>query len=122
MMTTFAMWSNGFLQTLEIYPAGRRTGGCSGHSICRALRRWNPFSTPLITRIVAQPSGYWVLETETGERHEVRLMGGWIIGSGLSIGFYWKSDDGRTFRSWMTSWRQDPGIWRRLQVRLRMPV
>jgi hypothetical protein len=116
------MWCNGFLEILEIYPAGRWLGGLSGHSFCRVLRRFNPFSTPPITRIVAQQSGNWIIETEPGERLEVRLISGWIIGSGLSIGLCWKSSDGRCFRSWLTSWRQDPVAWRRLQVRLRMPV
>ena len=116
------MWSNGFLQTLEIYPAARWAGRLPGHSFWRVLRRGNPFSTPLITRIVAPPSGNWVLETEQGERYEARLIHGWIIGSGLSIGLAWKSCEGPRFRCWLTCWRQDPVTWRRLQVRLRMPV
>ncbi len=121
-MSVYAMWSNGFLQTLEIYPAGRSPAGGSAHSYCRALRRFIPFSTPPVARIVAQPSGNWVLETEQGDRYEVRLIYGWIMGGGLSIGLSWKSCTGQRFRSWLISWRQDPVIWRRLQVRLRMPV
>lgn len=116
------MWSNSFLQTLEIYPVARCPGGLTGHSFCRVLRRCNPFATPPVTRIIAQPSGKWVLETEQGERYEAQLMHGWIIGNGLGIGLAWKSCEGQCFRAWLTCRRQDPATWRRLQVRLRMPV
>jgi hypothetical protein len=122
-MPVFVMWSNGFLQTLEICPASRCAGGLFVNTFCHGVRRLNPFLTPMVTRIVAQPSGYWILETESGGRYEVNLNGGWIFGSGLCVGLYWKSDDGRqSFRSWLISWRQDPAVWRRLQVRLRIPV
>ena len=122
MMTAFAMWSNGFLQTLEIYPARRHAGRLFGNAFCRFLRRCNPFSAPLVNRIVLNPSGDWLLEFESGQRHEARLCGGWIIGCGQFMGLYWKCLDGQSVCVWLTSWRQDPDTWRRFQVRLRMPV
>ncbi len=89
------MWSNGFLHNLEIYPVGNSRCGLSAGSLWRALHRLNPFSPPPVVRIVARRSGSWAIETETGRWHEVQLISGWIIGGGLCIGLYWKSDDGQ---------------------------
>lgn len=116
------MWYNGFLQILEIDPEGCRAGKPARTAWPRRLWQMNYFYTSAVQRFVARPSGIWTIETEQGKRFEVRLASGWIIGNGLCMGLYWKSESGHRFRCWLAGWRQDPTVLRRLLVRLKLPV
>jgi hypothetical protein len=86
------MWSNGFLQTLEIIPG----------------------------RLRSHASGLWFVASGPGELAEARLIRGWVLGAvaGLAL----RRADGRPYQVLVLRWRQDPETWRRLLVRLWYPA
>jgi hypothetical protein len=116
------MWCNGFLQILEIDLVGHRSGNWVRAGLPGRLRCVNYFYTSVVNRFAARPSGNWTIETEQGKIFEARLVSGWIIGNGLIMGLYWKSESGDRFRCWLAGWQQDPTVLRRLLVRLKLPV
>jgi hypothetical protein len=73
-----------------------------------------------VARIVLDGAGIWTIETDRGERHEARLVRGWIVAEAIA-GIVWRSCDGRDFRAWLISSHYDQDVWRRLLVRLRIP-
>jgi len=103
------MWLNGFYQTLEFElpdPSG-------------TVRR---FSGYRLRRIIAHASGRWSLDPGTGEYVDVEILHGWIGGGGRLVGLRWRSRDGRRFVCGLCCPKPDHDRWRRLLVRLRVPV
>lgn len=103
------MWSNAFCRTLEIAlpdPSG---------TIVR------PFGFG-ICAIVAHVSGDWTLRLCGGEICDVQLRGGWIAGGGRAVGLRWISSDRRRFACGLISRDLEADDWRRLLVRLRVPM
>jgi hypothetical protein len=107
-MTTFSMWCNGFLQTLEFRP--------------RTLAQLFPVKMrrPL-QRVTLDNRGRWNLEFACDDRREAVLSAGWIACRGRVIGLVWTTSKGRNIRAWAFSGDHDPETWRRLFVRLRHP-
>lgn len=109
MIPVFSMWSNAFHQTLEFsFPDS------SG-----AVRCLFGFG---VRRIVAQGSGRWVLDTDDEGCIEASLRHGWIAAGGRMIGLCWISDGGRRFRCGLLTFHPEQARWRRLLVRLRVPL
>jgi hypothetical protein len=121
------MWSNGFLQTLELRPG-------SLASIARACRngqftaRFRPTKTHFHPEWVAlSGSGRWVVSTKPGEICAANLIHGWIFGGGSVLALAWSipaqnRHKSRQFRAWLLSCDHDPQTWRRLIVRLRLQI
>lgn len=103
------MWSNGLSQTLELeFPDESGT-------VFRVFGLG-------IRRIVAHASGDWSLQLRSGERVRVRLRHGWIAASGRAIGLRWVSADRRRFACGICCVDPRRAGWRRLLVRLRVPM
>jgi hypothetical protein len=103
------MWSNAFYQTLEIElpdPSGTVIR-LFGFGICR---------------MIAHASGRWTLDTRGAGCIEARLQYGWIAGGGRLVGLCWMGEDGRRYACGWLSVRPELARWRRLLVRLRVPM
>ena len=103
------MWSNGFYQTLELElpdPSGV------------VLR----FSGSGIRRVIAHASGRWSLDLGQDACFEVELLHGWIGGGGRLVGLRWMSREGCRFVCGLCCLDPDRDRWRRLLVRLRVPM
>ncbi len=103
------MWSNAFCQTLELeFPDGSGT-----------FYRLFGFR---IRRIVAHASGDWSLQLRSGERVRVRLEHGWIAASGRVVGLRWVGDQRSRYDCGIFCVEPRRADWRRLLVRLRVPM
>jgi hypothetical protein len=103
------MWSNAFYQTLEIRlpdPAG---------SLVR------PFGQR-IQRILVHASGAWSLGLADGSAVDVSLRAGWIAAGGRAVALSWIADDRRRYVCMILCTRPEERRWRRLLVRLRVPM
>jgi hypothetical protein len=121
------MWSNGFLQTLELRPG-------SLASITRAFQngRYSACFRPIKTHfhsewVALSGSGRWVVSTEPGEICAANLTRGWILGGGSVLALAWRipaqnRQKSRQFRAWLLSCDHDARTWRRLIVRLRLQI
>ena len=116
------MWSNGFYRTIELALTDR------AGLIVR-------LSGGRIASIMVHASGSWSLrlasDVASGDASgsaigddwlEVRLTHGWIAAGGRLVGLRWVAPDGRSFASCL--WCGTPGTacWRRLLVRLQVPM
>lgn len=103
------MWSNAFCQTVD-FEFPDRSG---------AILRFSGFG---LRRIIAHPSGDWSVVLKSGERVDVELVRGWAAGGMRAVGLQWEARDRRRFSCGLCclSPSQDP--WRRLLVRLRVPM
>jgi hypothetical protein len=100
------MWSNSFLQNLEI-------------------RLPRPFfcgsrARPRVTRLVSHVSGRWIIDVDCGEPFEARFVRGWIFGDGAVVGLTLRAGDGRNIHRLLYAMHHEPDTWRRLLVRLRL--
>ncbi|MGI9342670.1 MAG: hypothetical protein ACR2QV_07450 [Gammaproteobacteria bacterium] len=103
------MWSNAFCQTLELRfpdPAG-------------AFAR--PFGRR-IQRILVHASGAWSLGLADGRTVDASLRAGWIAAGGRAVGLSWMGDDRRRYACMILCTRPEQRPWRRLLVRLRVPM
>jgi len=105
------MSSNGFLQILDLkiisLPWQNRAG---------------PFACRRVIRMVARPTGLWTLFTADGQRHDARLIGGWVLARGVLIGFRWQTEDSMHLNAITSVRLLTPDIGRRLLTRLRWPL
>jgi len=109
MIRVCSMWSNAFHQTLELeFPDSSGT----------ATRLFG-FG---IRRMIGHASGRWTLETRVGGYVEVRLCYGWVAAGGRLVGLCWTSEDGRRFTCGLLAFHPGRARWRRLLVRLRVPM
>jgi hypothetical protein len=123
------MWSNGFLQTIELRPRSPipdLPGWLKARPVAGMMSRYQT-GRFRVTAATVHGSGRWNLETADGERYDVRLTGGWIGFSGSFMGLAWERLGGqrsgpRTFRAWLVSSDHDRQTWRRLNARLRTPL
>ena len=99
------MWSNGFSRNLEIVP----------------WRLFGPASRPVAgARLVSHVSGRWLVVPAGSDPLEARLVRSWVVGgvAGLTL----RPVGGGRVHALLIRAGQGPGLWRRLQVRLRLPV
>ena len=103
------MWSNAFYQTLDLDLSGSKSSiwRLFGFNICR---------------VIAHPSGRWVLETRTGRLVDAHLHSGWIAGGGRFTGLSWAGSDGNRYACALFAVHPEGAQWRRLLVRLRLPI
>ena len=109
MIRVCSMWSNAFHQTLEIeFP------DASG-----SVLRLFGFG---IRRMIAHGSGRWTLDIRRRGCIEARLQYGWIAAGGRLVGLCWKGEDGRRYACGLYAIGPERARWRRLLVRLRLPM
>lgn len=116
------MWSNGFYRTIELASADRAApvvrlfGGRVASVVAQASGSWS-------LRLVSRPASAAARGGALGDEWlEVRLTHGWIAVGGRLIGLRWVARDGRRFSCWLWCRRPGSARWRRLLVRLRVPM
>lgn len=75
-----------------------------------------------VIRVIAVPTGLWNLFTYDGQRHEARLIGGWVLARGALLGLRWQAEDGQYLDAVTSVRMQSPDVGRRLLARLRWPL
>ena len=103
------MWSNGFWHAIEIAIPDPDA----------AVRRW--FGRELLA-LGTSPSGRWLLTLDDESPVAARLERGWIAGGGRVVGLRWITSDGRRVECGLYCARPGARRWRRLLVRLRVPL
>lgn len=104
------MWSNAFYQTVDL-----RLPDPS-----RVAFRYAGFG---IRRIVAHASGEWALVLEDGEHFDVELRYAWIAAAGHLAGIDWRGrEEPRRISCGLYCLDPAQDTWRRLLVRLRVPM
>lgn len=104
-----SMSSTAFCQTLEyVFPDP------SGN-----IFRFSGFR---LRRIVARADGRWFLVPNRGEGAIAELHAGWIAGGCRLVGLRWRTRAGDRFDCGLLCLRPAEPGWRRLLVRLRVPM
>jgi len=80
------------------------------------------FSGYRIRRIIAHASGRWSLDVGDREYVDVELLHGWIGAGGRLVGLRWMSGERRRFVCGLCCREPTRDPWRRLLVRLRVPM
>ena len=138
------MWFNGFSGILDIRPFAWRWCGClaligavaaagsaaafDGLVGTIAAAGIGAFTTLLVIRqarhrvlrVQMLAGGGWQLTCASGARIAAQLRGAWL--GGRVAGLEWRGSDGLTYRCLLTSADCGTVNWRRLRVRLRLPI
>jgi hypothetical protein len=72
--------------------------------------------------MVAGADGRWFLVPTRGEGVIAELRAGWIAGGGRLVGLRWRTRAGDRFDCGLLCLRPNEAGWRRLLVRLRVPM
>ena len=146
-MPICGMWSNGFLQTLEIIPRGPAfLAGYAGwlgllsvfgfiiamFMVGSTVGLWLGGSVlcvvgPLLagtpfSRMTLDFTDRWVIYANDGACSDARLLGAWATVNACIVGVTLERDDGRRLHTLLFSRQLDQNTWRRLQVRLRFCI